>query len=226
MKKKKLLIFNLSIVFLINIILRNYIGKLYLNKFNIFIKENNSIFLKKEINNIFKNSFINIPNDLYNVVYNDQKEIIDVTLDINKTNGYLSRYLKEINNKIDEINYSYLSSYYNTLKTNNNLYFLLPLGMISNNPFIYNLGPKVILYYDLLSIPVVKIDVKVRNYGLNNAIVDVYLLVHIDQSLVKPVLSRISSYDYGFLISSKIINGRVSTYLGTSLNVESGAVSN
>lgn len=224
-KSAKIILIKVVIVVIANMLLCKYFGYMYLKKFNSFIKESNFMILKKGINDILKNNLININDDFYNVIYNDKKEIINVDLNINTVNSQLSNYTKIIEKKLSVINNNYLSKYYDTLYINDSMYFLLPLGMISNNPFIYNTGPKVILSYDLINIPVLKIKVDVKNYGLNNALVEMYLMIHIDQSIIRPVLTKISSYDYSILVSSKIINGRVSNYLGTNFSVESDAVS-
>ena len=225
MKFKNYIIYKIIIIFAINIFLCHFIGKIYLSRFNIFIKENNNIFIKKEINNIVRNNPIDINNNLYNIIYNDSNEIVNVDLNVNSINQYLSKYIKILNDELNSSSYNYLNKYYNTLKTGNKTYFLLPIGIISDNPFAFNTGPKLILYYDLLNVPTVKISLKLKKYGLNNALIETYLLVHIDQSVFKPILSTVSSYDYSFLIASKVINGRVSNFLGTNFNIESDTIS-
>ena len=225
MNKSNVFIIKVIIIIITNVFLCHYIGSMYLNRFNQFVKENNSIFIKKEINNIIKDNFIEIRNNLYSIVYNDKNEIININLNVNDVNVYLSDYIKVLNKSLNNVNYNYLDNYYSVFKTCNNKYFILPLGVISDNPFVFNLGPRVLLNYDLLNVPTIKIKVQVKNYGLNNALIETYLIVNIDQSILKPVLENSSSYNYSFLISSKIINGRVSNYLGTNFNVESGTIS-
>lgn len=225
MKKRNIIVLKIIIIIIINIFLCNIIGKLYLKKFNKFIEENNQILIKKEINNIVRSNYVNISSDLYNIIYNDKNEIVNIDLNANDINKYLSSYLSIINDKLNNTNYKYLNKYYNLLKTNNKTYFLLPIGIISDNPLFFNTGPKIILYYDLLNIPTIKVVVKLKNYGLNNALIETYLLIHVDQSVLKPILTTVSTYEYSFLVSSKMINGRVSSFLGTNLSFESDAIS-
>ena len=103
MKIKNYIIYKIIIIFVINIFLCHFIGKIYLSRFNIFINENNNIFIKKEINNIVKNNPIDISNNLYNIIYNDSNEIVNVDLNVNSINKYLSKYIKILN---DELNSS------------------------------------------------------------------------------------------------------------------------
>ena len=224
-KKINIIILKLFIILVSEFLLIKNIGILYLKKLNIFIKENNTLLLKKEINHIIRNNLIYYDTNLYKIIYNDNHEIVSIDLNVNKVNEYLSSYIDLIDNSIKSISYDYLGKYYKSFNTSKNKYYLLPLGMISDNPFIFNTGPKVLINYDLINVPVLKIKVNIKNYGLNNALVETYLLVHVDQSVLKPVLSKVSSYDYNFLISSKIINGRISTYLGTNLTTQSDSIS-
>ena len=216
----------IKLIFLIsiNIILLNKVGNLYLKKFNVFISENNKLMLKKEINKIIQYNSVSLNEDLYFVNFNNENDIVSVDLNIKEVNNFLSSYISLVEKSISRSSFKYLNQTYKHLKTNKHTYYLVPLGMISDNPFLYNSGPSVLIIYDYINIATLKLDVSVKNYGINNALIQTYLLVHIDQSISKPILHNSSSYDYRFLLSSKIINGKVSNYLGTSLNVESGVI--
>ena len=216
----------IKLIFLIsiNIILLNKVGNLYLKKFNVFISENNKLMLKREINKIIQYNSVSLNEDLYFVNFNNENDIVSVDLNIKEVNNFLSSYISLIEKSISHSSFKYLNQTYKHLKTNKHTYYLVPLGMISDNPFLYNSGPSVLIIYDYINIATLKLDVFVKNYGINNALIQTYLLVHIDQSISKPILHNFSSYDYRFLLSSKIINGKVSNYLGTSLNVESGVI--
>lgn len=215
----------LLILLIINYFLLKYFGNLYLFRLNTFIKENNNIMIKTNLNKIIKNNNVITLNNLYSVKYNNDKEIINITLNINEVNKYLSKYLRIIYDSLEDCNYGYLNKYYKNININNRFYYLLPFGMISDNPFLYNSGPKVIVSYEFINIPTLKIDVSIRNYGLNNSIAETYLIVNIDQSILKPILYSIGTYNYKFLISSNIIEGRVPTYLGSSINTQSDSIS-
>ena len=205
----------IKLIFLIsiNIILLNKVGNLYLKKFNVFISENNKLMLKREINKIIQYNSVSLNEDLYIVNLNNENDIVSVDLNIKEVNNFLSSYISLIEESISHSSFKYLNQTYKHLKTNKHTY-----------PFLYNSGPSVLIIYDYINIATLKLDVSVKNYGINNALIQTYLLVHIDQSISKPILHNSSSYDYRFLLSSKIINGKVSNYLGTSLNVESGVI--
>ena len=220
------LVIEFLIIIFINLFLIKFFGQKYLTRLNTFISENSNIIVKNEINNIIKNNNVINESDIYNILYNDKKEIINVDLNTNVVNILLSRYAKKISDALNNNQNNYLNKYYKTFTTKKHQYYLLPLGMMSSNPFLYEAGPNIILNYECINTPLLKIKVNLKNYGLNNALIETYLVVHIDQSILRPILKKVSTFDYSFLISSKIINGRVSNFLGTNFNVESESISN
>ena len=78
--------------------------------------------------------------------------------------------------------------------------------------------------YDFINSITFKVDLVVDNYGLNNVLVNVYLELDVEQSVLKPILDNVSKYNYRFLISSNIVYGKVSDYIGTSLTSKSDAI--
>ena len=224
-KKKiaKYLIY-IFLILLLNYLLLNYIGKSYLAKLNKLINQNNNVIIKQKINDFIKNNSFSYDDDLYSTIYNDNHEIVDLNMNLNKINIYLSDYITVFSKNLNDINLEYLKRYYESIKLNKSIYFLISMGILSNNPLLYNYGPKIIFNYDSLYIPSLKIEITAKNYGLNNALIETYLIIHIDQNIFKPFIKTISMYDYKFLVSSRIINGRVSNYLG--INKESEYIMN
>ena len=225
-KKINKIVIKFLIIITVNIFLLKYVGNLYLKKFNLYINDNNELIIKNKINNIIRNNVVSDSKDLYEITFNANKEIIGVNMDINQTNIFLSNYIKKVDKELNYQDNNYLDNYYKKIIINRKKYYLLPLGMISNNPFIYNTGPKIIVSYDYINVPSLKIKVTVKNYGLNNALIETFLIISIDQNITKPVLYKFSTISYQFLISSKIVNGRVPSYLGTNLCVESDGITN
>lgn len=213
--KSKVLILILIILILFFFIL--YYGKKYLVRLNTFISENNSLYIKKEINNIIRTNSFFTNDNIYTFVYNNEKEIINLNIDSNKVNNLLKDYSIFISDKLSKKMYlNYLGKYFKTLKTRDNYYLIVPLGIIYDNPFIFNMGPNILLSYDIINVALITIDIDVKNYGLNNVLVNLYLNVDIDQNILKPVLKKTATFKYRFLVSSSIIYGRVSPLIGGS----------
>ena len=53
------------------------------------------------------------------------------------------------------------------------------------------------------------IKTKVSNYGLNNALVEVYVVIETKQQLVIPFTKKNLNFKYEILVSSYFINGKI-----------------
>ena len=143
-------------------------------------------------------------------------------MNTDEVNMILKNYTLYISNYLSKtMNLSHLKEYFKVLKTKQNYYLIIPLGIISDNPFLFNLGPNIFLSYDLINSPSLTIDLDVKNYGLNNVLVNIYLNINIDQKVLKPVLNKTNTHNYRFLISSKIVYGRVSPFIGGNITTSS-----
>ena len=68
--------------------------------------------------------------------------------------------------------------------------------------------------YDLITSLLFNVEVNIKNYGLNNVIVETYLTVKIEQTILKPVVNKVTTYNNKFLLSTDIVYGKVSDYSG------------
>ena len=219
MKKKKLYqnFFKLLFILLIFLLFTFSFSKKYLPKLDSIIKENNLYIIEKEISNVIINIKRENIGPLYKFSYNEKNEINGSSMDINLINDSLSKYTSQISKNIDDKLYSfYMNEYFKSIKTKNYNYVLFPFGMFSNNPFLYNYGPKVLLSYDYLSVVAMQVEVEVKNYGINNVLVETYILINIKESILKPSFKNIIDFKKRFLLSADIVYGKVSDYLGYS----------
>ena len=69
------------------------------------------------------------------------------------------------------------------------------------------------------------IKTKITNYGLNNALVELYITIEITEELTSPVTYKKNKFNYDMLIASKIINGRVPYLYGECLESKSNILS-
>ena len=67
-----------------------------------------------------------------------------------------------------------------------------------------------------------KIKTKVTDFGVNNALVEMYFELEIGYLVVIPMNKKESVLKTEILISSKIINGKVPTFYGKNIFKESG----
>lgn len=149
---------------------------------------NNSI--NECINNTVKN-YIDI--NLLNIIKNNNDEIVVAEYRLNQVYGVLEAVTNELYKLIDD----------------NNQLIMLPLGMVSGNVFLNNMGPKIPIKTKWVRNIFTNIKTKVTSYGINNALVGVYIVVRINQEIIVPFEKIVENKDYEILVSSYLINGKV-----------------
>lgn len=111
------------------------------------------------------------------------------------------------------------------IKNMNNFKVLkLPLFINSNNIFIVNQGPKIYVKFKPIGTMLTNIKSKITDYGLNNALVELYVTLNITQNIISPVIKEDISFEYNVLIASKVINGKVPIMYGLEMENKSNIV--
>lgn len=197
------------ITFLISLFLFIIIFSLYSEKLNPKLNDYIDFLVKDEIykkviksNNFITNEEVN---DILYIDKNKSNEIVYLDYDIDKT-------------------YKLLNKYIDSLKKDNSKSKILtvPFFIASDNIIISSLGPKVKFKYEIIDNVKGKIKTKVTDFGVNNALVEMYFELEIGYLVVIPMNKKESVLKTEILISSKIINGKVPTFYGKNIFKESG----
>ena len=196
------------ITFLISLFLFIIIFSLYSKKLNPKLNDYIDFLVKDEIykkviksNNFITNEEIN---DILYIDKNNSNEIVYLDYDIDKT-------------------YKLLNKYIDSLKKDNSKSKILtvPFFIASDNIIISSLGPKVKFKYEIMNNVKGKIKTKVTDFGVNNALVEMYFELEIGYLVVIPMNKKESVLKTEILISSKVINGKVPTFYGKNIFKES-----
>lgn len=197
------------ITFLISLFLFIIIFSLYSKKLNPKLNDYIDFLVKDEIykkviksNNFITNEEVN---DILYIDKNKSNEIVYLDYDIDKT-------------------YKLLNKYIDSLKKDNSKSKILtvPFFIASDNIIISSLGPKIKFKYEIIDNVKGKIKTKVTDFGVNNALVEIYFELEIGYLVVIPMNKKESVLKTEILISSKIINGKVPTFYGKNIFKESG----
>lgn len=189
------------ITFLISLFLFIIIFSLYSKKLNPKLNDYIDFLVKDEIykkviksNNFITNEEVN---DILYIDKNKSNEIVYLDYDIDKT-------------------YKLLNKYIDSLKKDNSKSKILtvPFFIASDNIIISSLGPKVKFKYEIIDNVKGKIKTKVTDFGVNNALVEMYFELEIGYLVVIPMNKKESVLKTEILISSKVINGKVPTFYG------------
>ncbi len=196
------------ITFLISLFLFIIIFSLYSKKLNPKLNDYIDFLVKDEIykkviksNNFITNEEVN---DILYIDKNKSNEIVYLDYDIYKT-------------------YKLLNKYIDSLKKDNSKSKILtvPFFIASDNIIISSLGPKIKFKYEIIDNVKGKIKTKVTDFGVNNALVEMYFELEIGYLVVIPMNKKESVLKTEILISSKIINGKVPTFYGKNIFKES-----
>jgi len=197
------------ITFLISLFLFIIIFILYSEKLNPKLNDYIDFLVKDEIykkviksNNFITNEEVN---DILYIDKNKSNEIVYLDYDMDKT-------------------YKLLNKYIDSLKKDNSKSKILtvPFFIASDNIIISSLGPKIKFKYEIIDNVKGKIKTKVTDFGVNNALVEMYFELEIGYLVVIPMNKKESVLKTEILISSKIINGKVPTFYGKNIFKESG----
>lgn len=196
------------ITFLISLFLFIIIFSLYSKKLNPKLNDYIDFLVKDEIykkviksNNFITNEEVN---DILYIDKNDSNEIVYLDYNMDKT-------------------YKLLNKYIESLKKDNSKSKILtvPLFIASDNIIISSLGPKIKFKYEIIDNVKGKIKTKVTDFGVNNALVEMYFELEIGYLVVIHMNKKESVLKTEILISSKIINGKVPTFYGKNIFKES-----
>lgn len=140
-------------------------------------------------------------NDLYNIIKNKNDEIEMIDYD-----SYLINiFLRDVTNNIMK----YLTK--EEEKTNDASFFI-PMGSILQNPMLNNRGPKIPVKMELIGSVITGINSRVKDYGINNSLIEIYIHVEIKERVILPVTAKDVTIVNDIPISYKIIKGRIPSY--------------
>ena len=165
--------------------------------------------------------------DLENAIVltkNANDEIISV--DFRLENAYkalsiITEYLQK--NLLDsEIQKQVLNYYNQDISTQlGNIILTIPMGVASDSLYLNNLGPRIPVRISYMGYISSNIRLKVEDYGINNALISIYIDCAITNQFIVPSIEQEMKYNYCILVASKIIQGIVPKYYGGTIEAKS-----
>ena len=183
------------------------------------------------IKNSLNDDVLSILDDnMYEVIQNNNGEIQTIDFNpkiVNKflssTTNVVSGNLKNLEQgKIEEI--SFIDSSYDIKNLKNGVISEVPMGIITNNILLSNIGPKIPVKINLIGNVVSSIETKVSNYGINSALVEVIAKVEVTEQVIIPFQTKTIKIVNDIPVAIKIINGSVPEYYGSGRLTESSNI--
>ena len=172
-----------------------------------------------------------LDDNLYTVIQNNNGEI--QTIDFNpvivnkfltKTTNVVADNLRNLEKgKIDDISFID-SDNYDIKNLKNGVISQIPMGIISNNVLLSNLGPKIPVRLNLVGNVVSSVETKVRNYGINSALIEIYAKVEVTEEVIIPFQTKTIKITNNIPVGIKVINGTVPNYYGSGRINESSNI--
>ena len=176
-----------------------------------FIKLNEFMdsFLSNNINyDLLKDD---VMKDIIVINKNKDGEILYVSYDMDQAYFALEVVTQELETAISELeNGNNVNKSKNIVGGKNGIALKMPMFVNSSN-FVGSV--------------LTNIKTKITDYGINNALVEIYVTVVLQTNLISPVVEKESKIDYDVLIASAVINGRVPEIYGGLIQSKSNSLS-
>lgn len=202
-----------------------------LTKFSLQISNNIINISEAEINKISYSFITNkINHDLLNketlnniliITKNDKEEIlyVDFNFDVayqvldNISNTLTSSFKKL---ETGEVGIAYYDK--NASHKTNGIILNIPIGSVMKNNYFYNLGPKIPVKVNFVGTVLTNLETKITNYGLNNALVEVFVFIEFHNQIMAPFNTKDMTFKYDAVIASMMIEGKVPSFYNGSIS--------
>lgn len=126
----------------------------------------------------------------------------------------ISNNLKKIESgDIDEINKNRetLASY-DISKMKKGIIYEITSGALFDNALIANIGPKIPIKISLVGNITGKINTKLTDYGINNALVEISAHIVMEEMVILPITSKKIVIENDYVIATRLIQGNIPNY--------------
>ena len=83
------------------------------------------------------------------------------------------------------------------------------LGLLTDNPFLANVGPKINLKYKTISAITSTVEENIENYGVNHVMVSLKIVIKIRLMVLFPFYNEEFSHEYDYPLEMEVIGCEV-----------------
>ena len=222
----KVVILDMALIFFFTYILfigySKFVSKRLIDIAHVKLNEFMDYFLSNKVNyDLFKGDNLK---DIIVINKNSDGEILYVSYDMDKSYKVLDLVTKELENTINDLENGNVGNTQNIRGGKNGILLKFPM-FIGNNAIISNLGPKIYVPINFVGSILTNLKTKITDYGINNALVEIYVTVKLSTNIISPTSSKEMVIDYDVLIASVVVNGRVPSVYGGIIQSKSSGLS-
>ena len=161
--------------------------------------------------------------NLFLITNDSSGEIKAIDFNTSLINKYLTNATKSIqknlkyieNGDIQKVEYkANLLDTYDEKALKNGVIYYLNSGFIFNNPIFANFGSQIPIKIALTGEVVSNISTELTNYGINNALIKVYVNITITEQVILPYFEKQIELNTKVPVALKLVNGSVPNYYG------------
>lgn len=157
-------------------------------------------------------------NNLFSVTQNNNGEIESIDFNTSVINEALKIIAKNVRKRLKEVEKGKNlpdEIYENILdkKLKNGIIYEVPVGVVFGDSLFSNIGPKIPVKIKYSGNVSLDIKTRVSEYGLNSALIEVYVLVEVTQRTILPFHSKDIKLSSEIPIVIKVIKGSIPYYL-------------
>lgn len=171
----------------------------------------------KEVSEKFKDK------DFFKTTFNGNNEIETIDFDTGLINETLVEIAKNVRKRLKEVEKGenlpdemYSDVLDKSLK--NGIIYEVPFGVVFGNAFLSNVGPKIPVKIKYSGNVGLDVKTKVKSYGLNSALIEVYIYIEVTQRTILPFQSKDIKLISEVPVVMKVIKGDVPYYLSGTNN--------
>ena len=217
--KRKFLIINIIILFftIINI---SFINNKTKNRIVDYSSMIASKITKYVVNNAYVREKVNFyAGDIYDIVKSNDNEIKNIIYDSGVINDLIDSITDRVYNMFNMLEYGDLSklNIRENILTNDNsdkngIVLLVPIGIITNNYLLSNLGPKIPVKISLTGEFESCVTTDVKEYGINNAMLTIYINIKVSEQITMPFVTDKLTVENKIPIFMSLVNGTIPNY--------------
>lgn len=184
---------------------------------NFYSKKLSPLLLKLGVIEGKKKGIEIISNNIYDDIssYLDTNELFIVEKDNNGNIEMIDYNTKVVNNILSIASKRVINNYDKFFINSNGIIKNIPIGVVTGNIFFSNLGPKIPVKIRLDGNVLTSIKTKVKEYGINSALIDIYVRIEVNFDIIVPFYSKKIKVYNDVPVSMKVVKGNVSSILGS-----------
>ncbi len=165
-----------------------------------------------ELNELLEN------NNLFEMIKNNNGEIESIDFNTSIINYALQIIAKNVRKRLKEVEKgkNLPDEIYESImdkKLKNGIIYEVPVGVVFGNSIFSNIGPKIPVKIKYSGNVGLDVKTRVSEYGINSALIEVYVLVEVTQKTILPFQSKDVKIKSEIPIVIKVVKGSIPYYL-------------